>query len=244
MSQAAIEARGLEKRFGPLAALRGIDLHVATGTLLAVLGPNGAGKSTLLRLLAGLTRPSGGSLRVGCGPADRRAARRRVGYIGHATLLYPALTARENLLFAARLYGVAGAPARVAGLLDEQGLATLADRRVATFSQGLCRRLAIARGLVHDPEVVLLDEPFAGLDRASAGRLAGRLAALRGGGRTVVLVTHDLARAAELADAALVLVGGRVAQREERSAGPGAGALAAQALERAYLAALAEAGAA
>lgn len=244
MSQAAIEARGLEKRFGPVAALRGIDLDVPAGTLLAVLGPNGAGKSTLLRLLAGLSRPSGGSLRVGDGPADRREARRRIGYIGHATLLYPALTARENLLFAARLYGVAGAPARVARLLDEQDLGPLADRPVATFSQGLCRRLAIARGLVHDPAVVLLDEPFSGLDRASAGRLADRLAALRGGARTAVLVTHDLARAAELADGVLVLVGGRVVRRAWRADGPGAGAFAPEALERAYLAALAEAGAA
>ena len=232
MSGVAIEARGLEKRFGPLVALRGVELRVPRGSLLAVLGPNGAGKTTLLRLLAGLARPSAGELRVGEGALDRRASRGRIGFIGHATLLYPALTARENLRFAARLYGVVDPEPRIARLLEEHDLAAVADRPAGTCSRGLAQRLAIARGLVHDPDVVLLDEPFSGLDRAGAGRLARRLAAGRAGGRTAVLVTHDLARAAELADSAIVLLRGRVVHRAE-----GAG-LGASALERAYLDAL------
>jgi len=232
MSEPAIAARGLEKRFGPVAALRGIDLEVSRGSLLAVLGPNGAGKSTLLRLLAGLARPSAGTLRVGPDDPDRRRARSRIGFIGHATMLYPALTARENLLFVGRLYAVPDPARRAAELLEAHGLAAAADRPAASLSRGMAQRLAIARGLVHDPPVVLLDEPFTGLDRAGAGRLATWLRAVQRGGRTAVLVTHDLARAAELADAAVVLVRGRVAHR------CGTADLAGGGLERAYLDAL------
>jgi heme ABC exporter ATP-binding subunit CcmA len=240
VSAPAILAEGLDKRFGPVTALRGLDLAVPVGSLLAVLGPNGAGKSTLLRLLAGLARPSRGRLRVGPEErgGDRRRARRHVGYLGHASLLYPELTARENLLFAARLYGVSDRERVATDLLDQHDLGDLAERRASTLSQGQARRLAIARCLVHDPPVVLLDEPFAGLDRAAAGRLAERLARLKADGRTAVLVTHDLARAAELADAGLVLVEGRAVRRAEPAE------LASGALEGIYLEALAEAGAA
>jgi heme ABC exporter ATP-binding subunit CcmA len=233
VSEPLVEAAGLEKHFGPVTALRGVDLAVPAGRLLAVLGPNGAGKSTLLRLLAGLSRPSAGRLRVGDAGGDRRAARGRVGYVGHATLLYPALSARENLRFAARLHGLADGRARAARLLAEQDLEAVADRPAASLSQGQSRRLAIARALVHDPALLLLDEPFAGLDRAAAARLAERLGALRAARRALVLVTHDLALAARLADEAIVLLRGRVAHRAR---GPG---LAPEALEGAYLAALA-----
>ncbi len=240
MSAPAIEAEGLDKRFGPVTALRDLDLAVPSGSVLAVLGPNGAGKSTLLRLLAGLARPSRGRLRVGpeSSGGDRRRARRHVGFLGHASLLYPDLTARENLLFGARLYGVRDRERVVADLLQQHGLGDLSERRAGTLSQGQARRLAIARSLVHDPPIVLLDEPFAGLDRAAAGRLAERLGGLKSDGRTTVLVTHDLARAAELADAALVLVAGHAVRRAEPAE------LASGALEGIYLSALAEAGAA
>lgn len=229
MSGAALAARGLEKRWGPVVALRGVEFEVAAGGALALLGPNGAGKSTLLHLLAGLTRPSAGTLRIGDGSPERRRVRARVGFIGHASFLYPALSARENLLFAAKLYGVADAARRADQLLAEQGLAAVAQRAAGTFSRGMAQRLAIARGLVHDPEIVLLDEPFAGLDRAAAEALAARLRGLREQRRTLVLVTHELARASELADQALVLVRGRVVHR---ATGDG---LAASLLERAYL---------
>ena len=205
-----VSAAGLSKRFGPVIALAGVDFDAAAGTVVAVLGPNGAGKTTLLRILAGLARPSAGSVRY-AGGADRRRARHFVGYIGHATFLYPQLTARENLAFTAQLYGVANAGPRIATLLGELELDAVADRVAGSFSRGLAQRLSIARALVHDPKLLLLDEPFTGLDPVSADRLAARVDALRGGGRAVVLVTHDLARAAALADRALVLVGGRVA---------------------------------
>jgi heme exporter protein A len=208
VSEALIVARGLEKRFGPVRALRALDLDVHSGSTLAVIGPNGAGKSTLLRLLSGLTRPSGGALRVGREERDRRSRRGRVGLIAHASFLYPTLTARENLILAGRLYGVANPAERANALLEEQELTGVAERRAGGFSRGMSQRLSIARGLVHDPEIVLLDEPFSGLDPRAAARLAERLGALRSAHRTVVLVTHDLARAAELADEILMLVRG------------------------------------
>ncbi len=206
----AIRARALEKRFGPVTALHPLDLDVAPGATLAVLGPNGAGKSTLLRMLAGLARPTSGELRV-AGDGDGRAARRRrVGLIGHATFLVPALTARENLRFAARLHGLADAEARAEHWLAELDLEGAADRRSGTFSRGMAQRLSIARALITEPALLLLDEPFTGLDPDAAERLASRLAdADRRSGATTLLVTHDLARAAQLADQALVLARGR-----------------------------------
>jgi heme exporter protein A len=207
VSEGLIVARGLEKRFGPIRALRALDLEVRAGSTVAVIGPNGAGKSTLLRLLSGLTRPSGGTLRVGRDGGDRRSRRGQVGLIAHASFLYPSLTARENLILAARLYGVANPAERANALLEEQELTGVAERRAGGFSRG--KRLSIARGLAHDPEIVLLDEPFSGLDPRAASRLAERLGVLRTARRTVVLVTHDLTRAAELADQTLLLVRGQ-----------------------------------
>jgi ABC-type multidrug transport system ATPase subunit len=154
-----------------------------------------------------------------------------VGWIGHATSLYAALTARENLQFAARLYGVSNAAARVDELLADVGLQHAADRTAGAFSRGMAQRLSIARGLVHDPEVVLLDEPFTGLDRRAAESLADRLAGLRSSGRTLVIVTHDAQRAARVADTAIVLVDGRVVRQL------GGSGLDPVELESAYLAA-------
>jgi heme exporter protein A len=231
MREPALRASGLGKRFGRSAALEGIDLTLPAGASLAVLGPNGAGKSTLLRLIAGLARPTAGSLSVAGSPAHLPAARGRVGFIGHASLLYPYLSARENLLFAARLHRVPDPATRVEGWLERAGLARVADLPVSHFSRGMSQRLSIARGLVHDPVLLLLDEPFAGLDAGASTRLAEQLASLHAAGRTLVLVTHDLKRAAELCERAIVLAGGRVAfDSGERQAG-------AEALERALLAA-------
>jgi heme exporter protein A len=209
VSEARIVTRALEKRFGPIRALVALDLEVRAGSTLAVIGPNGAGKSTLLRLLSGLTRPSGGTLQVGRDGGDRRSRRRQVGLIADASFLYPSLTARENLILAARLYGVANPAGRADALLEEEELTGVAERRTGSFSRGMAQRLSIARGLVHHPEIVLLDEAFSGLDPRAASLLAARLGALRTAQRTVVLVTHDLTRAAELADRTLLLVRGR-----------------------------------
>jgi len=210
----AVVARGLEKRFGSTIGLDRIDLEIPTGSTLAILGPNGAGKSTLLRLIAGLARPSRGTLEVGGHPAHHVTARARVGFIGHATGLYPELTARENLLFAARLRGVANARERAEAQLAEAGLTRAADRQTGGFSRGMAQRLSIAIGLIGAPEIVLLDEPFTGLDRTASDRLVERLMELRRSDRTLVLVSHDVTLAARLADAAVVLRRGRIAHRE------------------------------
>ncbi|MBW2272004.1 MAG: ABC transporter ATP-binding protein [Deltaproteobacteria bacterium] len=233
MSGLAVEARGLEKRFGAVVALRGVDLALPRGSALAVLGPNGAGKSTLLKILAGLTAPSHGTVRMygrdGHSGSPRKA-RAWVGYVGHATLLYPELTARENLIFAARLYGVKDPGDRADHLLEEEGLTEFSSRRAGAYSRGMSQRLAIARALVHDPELVLLDEPFTGLDHRSTGRLGERLRGLRDEGRSLVLITHDLRQASELADAALFMARGRVVHRSGQ-----AGELTAAALESTYV---------
>ena len=231
MRPAAIAAAGLEKRFGRAVALRGVDFEIADGTSLALLGPNGAGKSTLLRLIAGLARPTAGTLRIAGDDSHQRTTRARIGYIGHATLLYPALTARENLIFAARCYGLPDPAERADALLADEGLAPVADRAAGGFSRGMAQRLAIARGLVHDPNVVLLDEPFTGLDRNAAERFAKRIEGMRRDGRTLVLVSHDVRFAAQVADAAIVLSDGRIA-RDFFDAPPDAAEL-----EHAYLAA-------
>ncbi len=209
MTSAVLRARGLMRRFGPLTALHPLDVDVSAGETLAVLGPNGAGKSTLLRMVAGLARPSSGEVSVGGSNGQRAAHRRQVGLIGHQTFLSPALTVRENLMLAARLHGLGDVGARAARGLAALDLDEFAERRAGTLSRGLAQRAAIARALVHDPALVLLDEPFTGLDPRASARLADLLRALPAEGRSLLLVTHDLARAAELADRAVVLVHGR-----------------------------------
>jgi len=211
VSGAAIAARGVTKRFGRAAALCDLDLEIEPGTSLVLLGPNGAGKSTLLRLLAGLSRPSAGDIEVDGHPAHHRATRARLGYVGHATLLSPSLTVRENLIFAARLQGLPQPRARADARLEGDGLAALADRAASALSRGQAQRVSIARALIHDPALVLLDEPFTGLDGGAAARLSERLSLLRESGCTTVLATHGLDAARPLADRALVLDAGRCA---------------------------------
>ncbi len=211
---AAVSILGVEKRFGAVTALQGVNLTAEAGSIQAVLGPNGAGKSTLLRILAGLAHPSRGEISLcladGCERTPREA-RSGIGYVGHASLLYPELSARENLVFAGRLYHVANPVERASVLLEEAGLADVGDRRTGTFSRGMIQRVAIARARVHDPQLVLLDEPFTGLDRRASDLLAGRLASLREEGRTLILITHDLRQASALADCCHILIRGRVA---------------------------------
>jgi heme exporter protein A len=204
-----LRARGLSKRFGPRQALAPLDLALEAGEALAVVGPNGAGKSTLLRLLAGLARPSSGTLEMDGATTDRMARRRAIGLVGHATFLYSTLTARENLVLTARLFGVPAPAERAARMLREEQLEALAERRVGALSRGQAQRVAIARALIHDPALVLLDEPWTGLDPRAAVRLSERLAGLHAAGRSLVIVSHDLARIAGLVTRALVRVRGR-----------------------------------
>jgi len=212
VSAAALQARAVEKRFGALRALRGVDLSVERGEIHAVLGPNGAGKTTLLRILAGLSHPTAGSVEIDVAgvPITPKEARGAIGYVGHATLLHPELTALENLLFAAKLYRVDDAEARARHLLEAEALADVADVRAGSFSRGMSQRLSIARARIHDPGVVLLDEPFTGLDRGASERLAAQLARLRDEDRALVLITHDVGVAAKLASAVSVLQRGEV----------------------------------
>ena len=223
MSRVLLEGAGLEKRFGRVTALRGVDFEIAGGESVSILGANGAGKSTLLRILAGLSRPSRGEFRVlrdgATKPLTRDELRGEIGYVGHATLVYGELTALENLVFAARLHGRAPDRDRLVLLLAEVGLLDVADRRAGTFSRGMAQRLSIARSIVHDPRVLLLDEPFTGLDETSAERLSTQLASLRADGRTLILVTHDPRRAIELSDRALVLHRGEIRARPARIEG-------------------------
>ena len=209
----AIRTEGLTRSFGRTRALAGVDLGLPWGNALALFGPNGAGKSTLLRVLATLTMPDAGTARVG--GFDRRTdtgrIRAAVGYVGHQTLLYDDLTAEENLRFYARLYNIPNAANRTIELLADVGLSDRATQRVGTFSNGMQKRLAIARALVHRPSVLLLDEPEAGLDEAGLGLLERVVRGVAAAGAAVVMSTHDVDRGLALADRTAVLIAGRVA---------------------------------
>ena len=230
MSAPAVEARALEKWHGPLPAVRGIEFSLAPGEFLTVFGPNGAGKTTLLRILCGAVKPTRGSVLVGgqdIGEEDD-GWRRKIGLLSHQTFLYPGLTAAENLDFYARLYGLPGRKMRIAEALESVGLADRRNDRVRGFSRGMQQRLALARTLLHDPAVVLLDEPYTGLDPHAAAMLRGVLERLRDGRRTVVLVTHNLSQGLEQADRVAVQVAGRWVSDEPRAA------VDAAAFERVY----------
>jgi heme exporter protein A len=197
----AIELEGLTRRYGERVALRDVTLSLPAGATLVVFGPNGAGKSTLLRILSTLLRPHGGTTRVlgRALPDEGWAIRGRIGLLGHAPLLYRDLTGRENLAFHARLHDVA--LARADALLDQVGLAARAQDKVHTYSRGMVQRLAVCRAVLHDPELLLLDEPRANLDPAAREIVEPLIGAASG--RTRVVTSHDPAGA--LADADFVL---------------------------------------
>ena len=223
-----LEARALTVRYGDVPVLRRVSLAVRPGTRLALLGPNGAGKSTLLRALAGLVRPAEGAVHLRGRPLTESPvlARREIGFVGHESLLTPALTAAENLVFYGRLYAVLGPSRRAAEVLADVGLLSRANDLARTLSRGMTQRVALARALLHDPTVLLMDEPDAGLDRAAYAAL--RRVVLGDDGRAVILVTHTLEHALDLCDSVAVLHGGRVCH-----VGPLAG-LTADGLRRLY----------
>ncbi|HLA98874.1 MAG TPA: heme ABC exporter ATP-binding protein CcmA [Anaerolineales bacterium] len=208
-----IDVRKLVKRFGLKTVLRGLDFQVQPGEFVALLGPNGAGKTTFLRILASLSRPSLGEVRIAGYrlPAQAAAVRRRLGVVSHLPLLYGDLTAEENLRFYARMYGVPERTERVAEVLELVGLAYRGRDLVRTYSRGMQQRLAIGRAVLHDPEVVLFDEPHTGLDQDACNMLDGVLREVAARGRTVVMTSHDLARAADLASRFDVLSRGVIA---------------------------------
>jgi heme exporter protein A len=204
---AAIDLAGLRREFGDRAALDGVDLSLAPGRSLAVLGPNGSGKSTLLRILAGLLRPSGGRVSVlGCAlPKETHRLRGRVGYLGHEPLLYRDLSPRENLDLVAALHGLDPEPSatRIGLLLDSVGMSARSGDRVAELSAGMKQRVDICRAVLHEPELLLLDEPDAHLDTEARELVAPLIAA--GNGRTRVVVSHDRDAATAAADSVLEL---------------------------------------
>jgi heme ABC exporter ATP-binding subunit CcmA len=198
--------------FGRRRALNRVTFECAAGEVVALLGPNGAGKSTLLSITATLLEPSSGTVRYGeysarsAGPALRG----RIGLLGHDLYLYPELSAAENLLFFGRIYRVAGAIARVEAALERADLMHRRDDPVAGFSRGMRQRLALERALLHDPRLVLLDEPFTGLDDAATAALRSRLAGLREAGCIVLITTHDLETIEGIIDRAVMLHNGRL----------------------------------
>ncbi len=208
-----ITTQALTKTFGLRPILRGVNLSVAPGECVALLGPNGAGKTTLIRILATLARPTLGRVTVAGYPlpAGATEVRRRLGVVSHHTLLHADLTAEENLLFYARLYDVPKAGARLTAVLEQVGLAARRRDLVRTFSRGMQQRLSLGRALLHDPQVMLFDEPYTGLDPDAANMLDAVLRTVVAQGRTVLLTTHDLPRALTLSDRVLILARGSIA---------------------------------
>jgi heme exporter protein A len=215
-----VQAAALRKHFGRRAAVSGVDFELASGDCLAVFGPNGAGKSTLLRLIAGLLKPNAGTVRVnGVDVRRERGARAAVGLISHQSMLYAPLTAMENVEFTARLYGLPDPRASAAAALQSMRIFERADAPLRTLSRGLQQRVSIARAIVHGPTVLLLDEPYSGLDEAGAQALTGLLDGLRGHGATLIVVTHNVAEGLALATRAAIMIDGRFARFDRCEAG-------------------------
>jgi heme exporter protein A len=214
-----IAVKKLVKRFGLKTVLRGLNFQVEPGEFVALLGPNGAGKTTFLRILASLSRPTLGEVRISGYrlPAQAAAVRSRLGVVSHQPLLYGDLTAEENLRFYGRMYGVPDLPERIDQVLELVGLASRRRDLVRTFSRGMQQRLAIGRAVLHDPDVMLFDEPHTGLDQDASAMLDGVLREVAAQGRTVVMTSHDLSRAADLASRFDILSRGEIAASVQRA---------------------------
>ena len=208
----AIELRGVTKAFGHHVALRGVDLTVGDGTFLTLFGPNGAGKTTLMRIVASLSGPTDGQIRVRGQDLGKEAVavRRQIGLISHNPLLYGDLSADENLRFFARMYELDNPAPRIEAVLRQVGLFARRRDPVRTYSRGMVQRLAIARATLHDPAIMLLDEPYTGLDLQAADMLRGLLQDLAASSRTVLLTTHNLEQGLEMCDRIAVLHRGRI----------------------------------
>jgi len=217
-----IEVRKLVKRFGLKPVLRGLDFQVKQGEFVAILGPNGAGKTTFLRILASLSRQTMGEVSIAGYrlPAQAAAVRRRLGVVSHMHLLYGDLTAEENLRFYGKMYGVENLEQRTATVLEMVGLAARCKDLVRTFSRGMQQRLAIGRAVLHNPEVMLFDEPHTGLDQDACVMLDNVLREVAAAGRTVVMTSHDLSRVGDLASRFDVLSRGVIVASEQQSSIP------------------------
>lgn len=203
----------LVKQFGRFAALRGVNAEFAPGRLYAILGDNGAGKTTLLRALAGLTRPTRGSVSV-LGTTELRAVCGQVGYMAHPSLLYDEMSGMENLRYFARLYGISD-DARCASVIHAVKLDPTLARPVGQYSQGMRQRMSLARALLHDPKILLLDEPFSNVDVHSARDMVSLLAQIRDQGKSLFVVTHQAALLEGTADEFVLMEAGQIVRRTQ-----------------------------
>ena len=232
-----VEVAELTREFGPRKAVAGVTFSLAPGECLALFGPNGAGKTTLLRVLAGLLKPTSGTARIsGIALPGGPLARSRVGLISHHTMLYEALSARENVSFSARLYGIRDARTRVEDSLRRMSMLERADTAVRSLSRGMQQRVSIARAMVHAPRVVLADEPYSGLDDSGARALTSVLQELRSAGTAIIVVTHNLAEGLSLATHAAVMERGKFVRYDD------AGSIDARSYASTYREALAAGG--
>jgi len=207
-----IEIHRLVKRFGYQYALRGVNLEVSAGETLVLFGPNGAGKTTLLRILATLSKPTSGRVVINgyALPGESATVRRQIGLVTHKTLLYNRLTAVENLRFYGQIYGMTHLGERIDALLAQVGLYRRRDDEVRTFSRGMVQRLTIARALLHNPPILLLDEPDTGLDPQASDMLLQLLQEVGGAKRTIIMTTHHLSRGLAIADKVAILANGKL----------------------------------
>lgn len=206
-----VEARQVSKRYARTWALKGVDLEVARGELVSLLGPNGSGKTTLLRILTAVTRPTYGEVRIfGASPRNGPRVRERLGVLPHQGYLYGELSGLENLKFAATMYGLRASRAQLEESLAQVGLSRAGAAQVRTYSSGMRKRLALARATLHDPELVLLDEPYGALDVEGIEWVDRFVTELRRAGKTLVIATHEIGRALALCDRAVSLRAGRV----------------------------------
>ena len=217
MSAAALEVDRVSKYYGDFPALRDIQLSITPGSTVALLGRNGAGKTTLLRIIAGLSKASEGSVRIQNADVREQATRRRIGVLGHGISLYDELSATENLVLFANLYGLTEPEKTADAWLVRTGLDRVRDGLVREFSRGMRQRLAVARAFMHEPEVLLLDEPFTALDDRAIAVLQSLLADAHANGRTIILSTHQLREALEVATHVALIQRGQLAFSGERT---------------------------
>jgi heme exporter protein A len=217
VSAGALKIDGVSKYYGDFPALRKIELNIEPGSTVALLGRNGAGKTTLLRIVAGLSKASEGSVRIAGADVRQESTRRRIGVLGHGISLYDELSATENLVLFAKLYGLAEPEKQALAWLERTGLGRVRDGLVREFSRGMRQRLAVARAFIHEPEVLLLDEPFTALDDRAIAVLQSLLGDAHALGRTIIMSTHQLKEALELATHVALIQRGQLAFTGERS---------------------------